>query len=145
MAKIHKSITINAPVERVFDYASHPENLPEIWPSMVEVKNPQRKEDGSHSFDWVYKMAGVHFRGHSDTVEVEKNKHLKLKSTEGIQNTFDWSYSGENGTTRVEMSVDYSVPVPLLGKLAEPFVAKLNEREAQTVLENLKARLESGA
>ena len=38
MATVKKSIKINAPVEKVFEYLT-PENLPEIWPSLVEVKN----------------------------------------------------------------------------------------------------------
>ena len=38
MAKLQKSITINAPVEKVFGYLSDPNNLPEIWPSMVEIE-----------------------------------------------------------------------------------------------------------
>ena len=39
MATVKSSIVINAPVEKVFEYANKPENLPEIWPSMMEVKN----------------------------------------------------------------------------------------------------------
>ena len=30
MAKVEKTITINAPVEKVFDYFNEPNNLPEI-------------------------------------------------------------------------------------------------------------------
>jgi hypothetical protein len=37
------------------------------------------------------------------------------------------------------------VPIPLLGKVAEKFLAKSNENEADTILANLKARLESDA
>ena len=38
MPKVMKSATINAPVERVFNYATDQTNMPEIWPSMVDVK-----------------------------------------------------------------------------------------------------------
>jgi len=31
----------------------------------------------------------------------------------------------------------------VLGKLAEPVIAKINEREAETVLENVKIRMEA--
>lgn len=41
------------------------------------------------------------------------------------------------------MHAEYIVPGAVLGKLAEPFVVRLNEHEAETVLGNLKARLES--
>ena len=40
------------------------------------------------------------------------------------------------------MKTEYEIPQKLLGKLAEPFVRKLNEREADTFLANLKDRVE---
>jgi uncharacterized protein YndB with AHSA1/START domain len=46
MAKLEKSITINAPAEKVFGYINVPTNLPEIWPSMVEAKDVQRLPNG---------------------------------------------------------------------------------------------------
>ncbi len=46
------------------------------------------------------------------------------------------------GGTRVSVSVDYTIPGAVLGKLAEPIVHKMNEHEAETVLANLKARME---
>jgi len=36
--KMNKSIFINAKVEKVFAYVEDPSNLPEVWPSMAEVK-----------------------------------------------------------------------------------------------------------
>jgi hypothetical protein len=42
MAKLDRSITINAPVEKVFDLVSDPNNMLEIWPNLVEVKDIQR-------------------------------------------------------------------------------------------------------
>jgi uncharacterized protein YndB with AHSA1/START domain len=38
MAKVSKSITINAPVEKIFEYLTDQTNIPEIWPSLVENK-----------------------------------------------------------------------------------------------------------
>ncbi len=145
MATIRKSVSIKAPLDQVYAYMTNPENLPEIWPSMVEVSHVKTAPDGSHSFDWVYKMAGIRFKGHSDTVEVEKNKHVRLKTEKGIPNTFNWTYSGENGGTRLNVAIEYAMPQSLLKKLTEPFVQRLNEREAETLLENLKTRMELGA
>ena len=46
MAKGETTITINASVEKVFAYVNEPTNLPEVWPSMVEVKDVQRLPNG---------------------------------------------------------------------------------------------------
>ena len=38
--------------------------------------------------------------------------------------------------------VEYTVPIPLLGKLAEAFIVRMNDREGDLTLANLKARME---
>jgi len=142
--KIRKSVSINAPLNEVFEYATQPQNLPEIWPSLVEVTRVERSPNGAHSFDWVYKMAGIHFTGHAKTTEVVQNERVVTKNEKGIPSTFFWTYSGENGGTKVMLEVDYTLPNRVLDKLAEPFLSRINEREAEALLENLKLRLEVG-
>lgn len=144
MITIRRSVSIKAPLDRVYEFMTTPENLPTIWPSMIEVNNVSRKPDGAHSFDWVYKMAGIKFKGHSDTKEVEKNKRIVLKNEKGIESTFRWTYQGEDGGTKLTMEVEYEIPVSLFEKLAGPFIERLNEHEAEQVLNNLKVRLEMG-
>ena len=143
MAKITRSISINAPVEKVYAFMSDPSNLPEIWPSMIEVKDVQPAPAGGYNFGWVYKMAGTRFKGASEVTEFIANQRTVNKSTKGIQSTFVWGYEGEDGGTKLTMEIEYVVPVPLLGKLAEAFIVKQNEHEAEVLLANLKARMET--
>jgi len=140
MASIKSSITINAPVEKVFEYTK-PENLPEVWPSLVEVKNVKELPGGGYSWDFVYKMGGVKFNGSSKHVEYVENERTVAQST-GIDSTITWSYEAVAGGTRMTSLTEYKVPVPLLGKVAEAFIVKMNENESETTLANLKARLE---
>jgi uncharacterized membrane protein len=142
MATISKSIDIDAPVEQVFAFFNEPSNLPEIWPSMLEVSNVERKADGNYGFDWQYKMVGIRFRGRSDSTVFEKNKRVVLKSETGIPNNIDYVYESVGNKTRLSMNVDYTVPGQVLGKLAAPIVNRINEHEAETVLQNLKVRME---
>ena len=37
MAKMNKSIMINAPVDKVFEFVTEPTNLPKFWPSLIEA------------------------------------------------------------------------------------------------------------
>lgn len=142
MAKIEKSILISAPVERVFAFMAMPENLPEIWPSLQEVRNVQPLPNGGYSYDWTYKMAGIRFEGHADWTEFIKDQRIVDHNESGIPSTFVWTYQAEDSGTRVAVSVDYSIPGAALGKLAEPVIHKMNEHEAETILANLKARME---
>lgn len=142
MFTIKRTTVINAPVSKVFGFMEDPTNLPEVWPSMIEVTNVQKNSNGWSKYDWVYKMGGMKFQGESDTTSMITNKHITTKSTKGIQNQFDFDYADLNGKTEVRMAVEYSVPIPLLSKVAEQIVGKLNEHEADILLENLKTRME---
>jgi uncharacterized protein YndB with AHSA1/START domain len=143
MATVKKSIKIDAPVEKVFEYATKPEILPEIWPSLVEVKNIKELPNGGHSWDWVYKMAGMRFTGFSENTEVVPNERTVSRTTGGIDSTITWEYQPVDGGTKLINTTEYKVPIPLLGKLAESIIVKMNENEAEVILANLKAMMEA--
>ena len=63
MAIIGEAVTVNAPVEKIFNYISKPNNLPEFWPSLVEVTDVQSLPTGGYEARYVYKMAGIRFKG----------------------------------------------------------------------------------
>lgn len=141
---IEKSVLIDAPVEKVFAYYAESENLPEIWPSLLEVKDVQRAPEGwVKHFKWRYKMAGMTFDGSSEVVLHEKNKRIVTEVKGGIESTIDNTFHDEGGKTRVTYSTRYRVPIPLLGRVAERYLAKSNEHEIEVILANLKVRVES--
>jgi uncharacterized membrane protein len=140
MATIRRSISIRAPVEQVFDYVADPTHLPDIWPSLVAVRNVEAHAAGK-SFDWDYKLMGIAFHGHSEPVEQIRNERQVTRSANGIPSTFRWLYARHADRTEVTLEVDYQVPV--LGRLAEGLVGRVNAREAETLLENLRRKLET--
>ena len=142
MAKSEKTITINAPVEKVFSYIGAGTNLPEIWPSLVEVTDVKRLPNGGHSDRFVYKMAGIRLEGTGEDIEYIPNQRIVTKTTGGAESTQTWLFQPEAGGTKVTFKVEYTVPVPVLGKLAEVIIVKMNEREGDLLLANLKARME---
>ncbi len=143
MATVNKSITINAPIEKVFKYTAEPSNLPEIWPSLVENKVVERLPNGGTKAQFVYKMAGMRFEGISIDTEFIPNQRVVSKTEGGVESEIIWEYQSEGEATKVTFSAEYTVPIPLIGKLAEAFIVKLNENEAETLLANLKARMEA--
>ena len=142
MRKAVKSITIKSPVEKIFDYISEPTNLPEIWPSLIEIKDVQRLPDGNINNRWVYKMAGVRFEGTSEGVESVANQRIVSKTKGGVESTQTWMFQSEGDETKVTIDMEYTIPIPLLGKLAEAIIVKMNEHEGELLLSNLKARME---
>lgn len=143
MAKVEKTITINAPVEKVFDYIDQPTNLPEIWPSLMEIKDVQTLPNGGHTDRWVYKMAGMRFEGTTEGIEHVTNQRIVSKTKGGVKSTQTWVFQPEAGGTKVTFEVEYNIPIPVLGKLAEAIIVKMNDREGDSILANLKTRMEA--
>lgn len=142
MATAKNSIKINAPIEKVFDFLK-PDILPEIWPSLVEVKNITELPNGGYSWDWKYNMAGMNFNGTSENTEVVPNERTVSETTGGIESTITWLFESNDGGTKVTIVADYTVPVPLVGKLAESVIVRQNQKEGELILENLKTRMEA--
>jgi uncharacterized protein YndB with AHSA1/START domain len=143
MAKVKKTITIKAPAEKVFGFVSEPTHLPEVWPSLVEVRDVKRLPNGGTSNRWVYKMAGIRLEGTSQDAEYVANKRLVSKTKGGAESTQTWLFEPTAGGTKVTFEVEYTVPIPVLGKLAEAVIVKINQHEGDLVLANLKAIMEA--
>lgn len=143
MATVKKSIKIKAAAEKIFTYIQVPNNLLEIWPSMIEVNNIQPLPNGGNKYGWVYKMAGMRFEGISEDTEIVANQLAVSKTEGGIDSEITWEFQPEDGDTHVSLKAEYTVPIPLIGKLAEAAIVKLNENEGDAILANLKARMEA--
>ncbi len=109
---------------------------------MIEVSDEQPLDNGGKSFHWVYKMAGMRFEGDTEETEFVRNQRIVGTSRKAIENELTWNFAPAETGTDVTFEAAYEIPVPLIGKIAEPLLAKMNEGEADLVLANLKARLE---
>jgi carbon monoxide dehydrogenase subunit G len=141
MAKIEKSITINAPVEQVFAYISDPTNQTEWIPSIIESKDHTGSGVGQH-WRWTYKMVGVRLEGESTVMEHIPNERRVFQTKGGAVSTWTFTFKPHDGGTKLKMDIDYTIPIPVLGKLAEKLVLRRNEREADLAMTNIKDKME---
>jgi uncharacterized membrane protein len=141
MATVKKSITINAPVEKIFAFIDDPMNLKDWVPSIMEVKDVTGDGVGQH-YRWNYKMAGVRLEGESTVTEHIPNERRVTQSKGGVVSTWTYAFESQDSETKFNLSVEYTIPVPVLGKLAEKLVLRRNEREAELALSNVKDRME---
>jgi uncharacterized protein YndB with AHSA1/START domain len=142
MASLSKSIVIKAPVEKIFAYVADAHNLPEFWPSLVEVKDVKTLPNGGNSFRFIYKMAGIRLEAFSEDIEYIHNQRTVSRTSGGIEGKTTFTYESTGEGTKVTLDDEYIVPVPVIGKLAEAVIVKLNEHEGDVLLANLKARME---
>ena len=141
MVKVERSIIINAPVEKVFSYISDPNSELESIPSITDIRDITGQGVGQR-WGWSYKMFGVSLKGESEVIEYIPNQRLVHKSTGGITSTWTYTFNPEAGGTRLNVIVEYTIPVPVLGKVGERLVLHRTEREADLAMTNIKERLE---
>jgi uncharacterized membrane protein len=140
MAKVDKEVWIKAPLDKIFDYVFHPNNMPEFWPSLVEINDLQTLPNGGYSAGWVYKMLGLRFEGKAEYTRITPNEFFVIETKGGIESTIVWTFRSREGKTRVTFTVDYKVPIPLLGKLGKVIITKMNDHEGDLIMANLQTR-----
>ncbi len=145
MVRLSKNLIIAAAPEKVFDLICDTANLPQIWRNLSNIRNLKIIANGGHSFQFDYAMAGVRLEGSSVDLEYVRPRRLVTQTTGGLTSTLTWTFEPlMNGAqTRLLLDIVYEVPVPLLGKLAEIVVAKINETDIVYVLNYLKLKLGS--
>ena len=141
MVKIEGSITINAPVEKVFAYLDDPAHGMDFIPSITNIRDITGKEVGQ-KWGWTYKMMGLPLKGEAEVTGYIPNRRCVVKTTGGIISTWTFTLKAKAGGTRLHLVIEYIIPVPVLGKVGEKLVLRLNEREAAFAIANLKDKLE---
>ena len=141
MATVNKSITINAPVEKVFAFTDDPMNLKDWVPSIMEVMDVEGSGVGQN-YRWAYKMAGIRLEGKSMVTVHIPNERRETQSKGGIESTWTYTFEAEESRTKFNLKVEYKIPMPVLGKLAEKLVLRRNDREAELALSNIKDTME---
>jgi len=140
MGVIRRSIEINAPVEKVFEFVSSPKNWTTYLTALVKVENLSTEEiQQGTTFDWTYRMMGMDFSGKGQVLEYEKGKRFKMKMEGHFPITETYLFEGDDKKTTLTVEIEYELPGKVLGVLADKMVVeKLNVKEADTVLEKIK-------
>ena len=146
MAQISKAIKIDAPLSKVFDYVSNPENWTRYVTSLVDIRNLSDKSlSAGTTFEWTYRMLGVNNEGKGSIVDFEKDKKfaMEMEGSFPIKETFTFKEDGES--TELDFEIKYDVPGKVLGVIADKLVVeKMNVKEAIAVLNKIKDICEAG-
>ncbi|HEX79002.1 MAG TPA: SRPBCC family protein [Dehalococcoidia bacterium] len=141
MAKVERSIKVNADIDKVFAYISNPANEMEWFASISDIRDIKGQGVGQ-KYGYTFKLAGLPLKGESEVLEYVPNKRYVTESKGGIKSAWNWTLTPEDGGTLVNVVVEYSIPVPVLGKISEKLAMGQIEREADLAAANIKAILE---
>ena len=140
MANITRTVTINAPLDKVFTFVTSPENWTKYVTSLVEVRDvsSQGVEKGT-TFVWQYRMLGLNFGGKGTITENVPNAKFGMKMEGGFPITENYGFRAVGGGTELTVEVIYETPGKILSVVSKSSVVeKLNQKEAEAVLEKIK-------
>jgi ligand-binding SRPBCC domain-containing protein len=152
MTKVEYQTQINAPVQRVYEYYTNPNNIQEAWPHDI-VKESEDLSDSKNEEGSEMRVKGQYMGKEEEmrlqVVDKEQNKRLVTKQTQGPFKSWEsiqeFQGNGTN-TTHIKHTVDYELPTSgkiantLSGSQADNKIRQALEQAAQTV----KQKLESG-
>jgi uncharacterized membrane protein len=139
---VQKTITVNAPIDRVFDLLSHYENFPQF---MRHVRKVEPRADGTSRWT-VEGPAGVPVQWDSKVTQFEPNQRISWRTLDGapVENEGSIQLEEGNGGTRITIRMRYHPPAGALGH----FFARMLHADARTELDDdmlrLKSMLETG-
>src|SRR5215211_6255809 len=144
MASVQYETEINAPVEKVFEYYTNPDNIKEAWPRDIvkesESLSGSKSEEGSEM-----KVKGQYMG--KEVEDKEQNRRLVTRQTEGPFKKWEsiQEFQANGNSTHIRHSVDYELPTTgkiantLSGSQADNKIRKGLEQTAQTVKQKLES------
>jgi uncharacterized membrane protein len=140
---IHKILTVNAPLEEVFEFWSDFENFPRFMSHLREVRHTGG--DRSH---WVAEgPLGIPFAWDAETTVFERNQRIAWKSVGAspIDNAGAVGFQREaTSATRIDIHMSYNPPAGAIGHAVASFLGADPKRLMDEDLVRLKSLLEEG-
>jgi uncharacterized protein YndB with AHSA1/START domain len=144
MLSTEHSTIINRPRKEVWDYATDPANQP-VWLTNVIEQHASRAgqpEVGDRARN-VGKVAGRRVTSTQEVTRVLPGEAIAFKSIEGpFTYGFAWSFEDADDGTRFTIRGETPGFGGFFGKLTDPLVLRLFDRDMRASLENLKTILE---
>jgi len=134
---LKKSVVIDAPAERVFAYASEPGTFAEWLPNFVEARDIVGTGAGQQ-YGWTYKYVGLLLRGQSTVVEYVPNELAVHQSIGTINSIWTIRVEPHEVGTTLTIEIEYNIPIPVLGKVAEQFAVRRDARTLEWALTNVE-------
>jgi len=150
LTRIEKSIVIEAPVEKVFDFATDLDNFVKTQPPEMETTVLSR-DKGPDRVGFKAKVrakaGGKVWETEDETTELVKNKRRVMRQKSGTlkkMETTDLFEPTEKGT-RWTLVLEYELPYSLLGKVVDKLkVRKDIEKSMDYSMKKTKELIEKG-
>ena len=147
MAKVTKSIEIEASPEKVFAFINDQEKMNELSKGFSEAKYTSKGPVGVGStLHIVGKAGGSQAEWDMEITEFEKNKKVSMRSigASGLKMQGSHTLEPTAKGTRLTMTMEYELPGSILGKIIDKLkVSKDIEKSVEKQLMDVKKALEA--
>ena len=145
MAEIHKSATVAAPVDKLFEIVDDPANFPRYVPNVHDVVDFRRSAERiGDSFRVIYRVLGVTFDEKFTVTVYEPGHRIASTFSGGMTGTFGWNFEPQGDETRVKVDIDYQLAGGPVGKAVDGLMLhRVNEKTIEDMIQNL-ARIATG-
>jgi uncharacterized membrane protein len=144
---VQKTITINAPIERVFSYFTEWEYWPNWMSHVREVRTTGNDGNGLRTHWVVDGPAGIPVEWDAITTKLIPNQELAWKSVEGAA----VEHAGiirfvptVDGATTVDVKMSYNPPVGAMGHVVAALFGRDPKHQLDDDLARLKTTIETG-
>lgn len=139
MPRAESSVTINAPIEKVFDAIADQEKAAQYSTGAVLTDVKGNPDEQGSSAEFEYHVVGMKFHVKLTVLEVDKPRRLVQEMGGAFPGKWTWSLEQEGQAVKVDVSVDYSVPGGILGKIANQLLLeRMNQKNIESTVHGLK-------
>jgi ligand-binding SRPBCC domain-containing protein len=150
MTKIKYELEIDAPLGKVYEYYTDPENIKKTWPSDIvkesgDISGAKNEEGAEIEVKGEY--MGQEEQMKLEVTQKEENKKLVTKQTEGPFKKWEsvQEFQGNGNSTHVRHAITYELPTTgkianmLSGSHADNKIREGLEQAANTVKQKLES------
>lgn len=142
-AKVESEVTINVPIDQVWKFLVDPHKVPLVMPSLIGNYNvPELPLKVDSKFNYKYQMFGVVLEGELVVKKLSEPTNYEFITNGDVSS--EWVYTLENtgNSTKIHLIVSYGTPQGVVQKVKTAVMVKMNQRETELYLQNLKTVLE---
>lgn len=148
MGTIERTVEVERPADEVWAVLADVSQIPSYSPSTVAVSQaPERLGAVGQQFRQTVSVLGRHFESDWTVTDLQPDRVVALEGTIGIGARYCLVEEVEPlgpARSRFTVRITFTMPFGLLGRMADALgVQRRAQREAEEVLANVKARLES--
>jgi uncharacterized protein YndB with AHSA1/START domain len=145
MTTLTRSVTVNAPVDTVFEYAL---DVSRLWKVKdVALTDVDIKPEGVGTSARMYThLLALHIEGGIEYTDVLPGERIVAQVVDFLvvdEPTWTFTFKPVKGGTKVTATGEWAVKVPVVGKRIESMMVKGHEQMLDMLLANLKTQVEA--